>query len=90
TTDISTPLTVGSVRCEYQTADILHTVAVFRFAHPHVYLRFAGGRSRMSREGQLEALRVGINAGIVGDLLTTIGSTIAQDRQLCSEAGYEF
>lgn len=71
-------------------ADILHTVAVFRFAHPQVHLRFAGGRSRMSREGQLEALRVGINAGIVGDLLTTIGSTIAQDRQLCSDAGYEF
>lgn len=70
--------------------EILLTVALFRFAHPTVQLRFAGGRSRMSREGLLKAFRIGINGAIVGDLLTTIGSTIADDRQLVDEAGYEW
>ncbi len=69
---------------------ILDTVAIFRFAHPRVVLRFAGGRKRLSREVQLEAMRVGINGGIVGDLLTTIGSSVAADRVLAAEAGYEF
>lgn len=70
--------------------EILLTVALFRFAHPTVQLRFAGGRARMSREGLLKAFRIGINGAIVGDLLTTIGSTIADDRQLVDEAGYEW
>ena len=70
--------------------EIVLTVALFRFAHPDRELRFAGGRARMSREAQLKALRAGINGGIVGDLLTTIGSTIAEDAALVAEAGYEF
>jgi biotin synthase-like enzyme len=63
---------------------------VFRFAHPKVQLRFAGGRQQLSREAQLEALRIGMNSGVVGDLLTTVGSTIAQDQKLVGEAGYDF
>lgn len=70
--------------------EILDTIAIFRFAHPTVELRFAGGRSRMPREAQLEAMRIGMNAGVVGDLLTTVGSTIAEDKKLVEEAGYEF
>lgn len=70
--------------------EIVLTVALFRLAHPQVTLRFAGGRSRISREGQLRCLRAGINGAIVGDLLTTIGSTVASDRELVAEAGYEF
>ncbi|MDE6526945.1 MAG: biotin synthase BioB [Muribaculaceae bacterium] len=70
--------------------EIILTVALFRFAHPSTELRFAGGRARMSRASQLKALRTGINGGVVGDLLTTIGSTIAEDAALVKEAGYEF
>ncbi len=70
--------------------DILDTVALFRFIHPRTQLRFAGGRKRLSRTDQLEALRIGINGGVVGDLLTTLGSTIAEDKDLINEAGYEF
>jgi adenosylmethionine-8-amino-7-oxononanoate aminotransferase len=44
----------------------------------------------LSREAQLEALRIGMNSGVVGDLLTTVGSTIAQDQKLVGEAGYDF
>lgn len=70
--------------------EILITVALFRFAHPDVTLRFAGGRSRLPREVQLRAMKIGVNGAIVGDLLTTIGSTIAEDKALVGDAGYEF
>lgn len=70
--------------------EILLTVAMFRFAHPKVTLRFAGGRERLPRHVQLRAMKAGINGAIVGDLLTTIGSTVARDRILVAEAGYEF
>lgn len=70
--------------------DILDALAIVRLVHPGVQIRFAGGRARMSRESQIEAMRVAVNSGIVGDLLTTIGSTIAQDRDLAAEAGREF
>lgn len=68
--------------------DILTTVAIFRFIHPRVQLRFAGGRNKLSREGQLKAMRIGVNGAIVGDLLTTIGSQVEDDRRLAAEAGY--
>lgn len=70
--------------------EIVLTVALFRMAHPAVQLRFAGGRSRLSRQGLLKAMRAGINGAIVGDLLTTTGATIDTDKELVKEAGYEF
>ncbi len=70
--------------------EILDTIAIFRFTHPTAELRFAGGRARLPREAQLEAMRVGMNAGVVGDLLTTVGSTISEDKKMVEEAGYEF
>lgn len=70
--------------------DILDTIAIMRLAHPAVELRFAGGRARLSRAEQLEAMRVGINAGVTGDLLTTTGSTIDDDKRMVEEAGLKF
>ncbi len=70
--------------------EVLNTIAFFRFIHPGTILRFAGGRARLSREIQKRCLEIGMNGGIVGDLLTTIGSKVADDRKLISEAGYEF
>jgi len=66
--------------------EILDTLAIFRFAHPTVQIRFAGGRMHLTPEQQLEAMEIAVNGGIVGDLLTTVGSTIESDRRLVDKA----
>ena len=68
--------------------EILLTIAIFRFVHPKAELRFAGGRARLSHDVQLRALHIGINSAVVGDLLTTVGNGIDEDRALVAEAGY--
>jgi biotin synthase len=68
--------------------EILTTVALFRFVLPDAFIRFAGGRVRMSVELQRRVLRAGLNASLVGGLLTTAGTNIDNDYRLFREAGY--
>lgn len=67
---------------------ILRTTSAFRLINPRACLRFAGGRLRLSDNVVKKALYAGINGAIVGDLLTTPGSTVERERALAREAGY--
>jgi adenosylmethionine-8-amino-7-oxononanoate aminotransferase len=70
--------------------EVLNAIAMFRFIHPTTILRFAGGRARLDRDVQLKCLQIGMNGGVVGDLLTTIGSKVAEDKALIEQADYDF
>ncbi|MDE7403383.1 MAG: biotin synthase BioB [Muribaculaceae bacterium] len=70
--------------------EFLDAVALFRFIHPKTTLRFAGGRALLKPDTQLKAIKIGMNGGVVGDLLTTVGSTLAEDKKLVESAGLEF
>ena len=68
--------------------EVVRTVAVFRLVNPSACLRFAGGRQNLAPETAHAALRAGINGAITGDLLTTPGSSVEEERRLVLEAGY--
>ena len=68
--------------------EVVRTVAVFRLVNPSACLRFAGGRQNLAPETARAALRAGINGAITGDLLTTPGSSVEEERRLVLEAGY--
>lgn len=63
-------------------------VALFRFLLPDASIRIAGGRGLMQDGGE-GCFRSGANAAISGDMLTTTGVTIENDRKLLDQLGYE-
>ena len=68
--------------------EILRTVALFRFLNPTAYVRLAAGRTLMRDSGR-EAFFAGANAAITGDMLTTSGNNMQQDRMMLRESGFE-
>ncbi len=69
--------------------EILRSFAVLRFVLPTAVLRFAGGRRLLSETSVRKAMRIGVNASIVGDMLTTLGCNIETDKQMIKSEGYE-
>lgn len=69
--------------------EIVCTVALFRLIAPKLTLRFAGGRMRLSRDTMARILRGGMNGALMGDMLTTVGNSVADDRKLFRESGFK-
>ncbi len=67
--------------------EILRTLAIFRIINPDALIRFAGGRVQM-KHIENQALKSGVNAALVGNLLTTVGSDIKQDLKTFGDAGF--
>lgn len=64
--------------------EILRTIALFRYINPKAHIRLAGGRALMKDNGR-EAFLSGASASITGNMLTTSGSTIANDQEMFTQ-----
>ena len=67
--------------------DILRTVAFFRYINPTANIRLAAGRKLLPQNG-VPAFKGGASATITGDMLTTSGTTIAEDIKLLRKLGF--
>lgn len=68
--------------------EFLKILAIYRFINPTSYIRLAGGRNLLTKYGIL-AFQGGANATITGDLLTTCGNGISEDKKMIRELGFE-
>ena len=62
-------------------------IAIFRLILPDALFRLCGGRVENIGELQQIAVRAGINGVMMGNFLTTLGSTPEDDRAMFSELG---
>ena len=68
--------------------DILRTIATFRFVNPTANIRLAAGRNLLTGAGE-SAFKAGANATITGNLLTTCGNKIKDDKEMINKLGLE-
>ena len=68
--------------------DVILTVALMRMVAPALYLRFAGGRMRLSKEATTRILHGGMNGALVGDMLTTLGNSMKEDFDMFRAEGF--
>ena len=68
-------------------AEILRTVAFFRYINPTANIRLAAGRALLTNDGE-RAFQSGASASITGNMLTTAAcATIRSDRQMLESLG---
>ncbi|WP_430814803.1 biotin synthase BioB [Carboxylicivirga sp. RSCT41] len=67
--------------------EVLTTFALFRLINPKANIRLAGGRQLIAHI-QDRVLKAGVSAALVGDYLTTVGTNIAQDKEIFKNAGF--
>ncbi|TCK93478.1 biotin synthase [Natranaerovirga hydrolytica] len=70
------------------TMEILKTIGIIRFIMPSGVIRYGGGR-KILQEHQKTGWHSGVNGALVGNYLTTIGNTIAEDIKMIKEQGLE-
>ena len=66
--------------------EILRTIAIFRYINPTANIRLAAGRKLLPDNGASAFLN-GASASITGDMLTTSGTTIADDMKILDSLG---
>ncbi len=69
--------------------EVLVTIALFRLINPGAVIRMAGGRQQLG-EDQYRCFTAGANGAIVGNYLTTVGSSLEQDLQQLTALGFTF
>ncbi len=69
--------------------DIVRCAAVWRFILPKQTIRFAGGRNRLSEKNMRRILRGGVNGALMGDMLTTIGNNVDEDKEMYRSLGLD-
>jgi biotin synthase len=69
--------------------EVLTTVALFRLINPDAVIRMAGGRQQLGSE-QYRCFSAGANGAIVGNFLTTTGSSVAEDLRRLAALGFTF
>lgn len=67
--------------------ELQRTVAIFRLILPEAWIRLAGGRGLLEDRGEA-CFKAGANAAITGDMLTTAGVSVQEDRHLIEGLGF--
>lgn len=66
--------------------EILRSIAAFKYINPEAHIRLAGGRALMADSGR-EAFNSGASASITGNMLTSSGNTVKQDKEMLDSMG---
>ncbi|MFT4922811.1 MAG: biotin synthase, partial [Haloarculaceae archaeon] len=75
---------------DISTAEIIRTIAVYRFLHPETRVRLTGGReANLDADEQHLPFEAGADGLLTGDYLTTSGQSPGADIEILERAGME-
>ncbi|MBN1189139.1 MAG: biotin synthase BioB [Dehalococcoidales bacterium] len=69
-------------------SELVKTAALFRCINPTARIRFAGGRPLFDPQTQVQGLKYGLDALMIGDYLTRKGVDIEEDIQNLNNSGF--